>query len=76
MEIQLVCTRGCSHRLNLERELRELGVPYQLIFVEDQPDLAARLGIRHSPNIVIDGVLVYSGQPDEVELRRLLGLTA
>lgn len=76
MEIQLVCTRGCSHRPNLEHELNELGVTYELIFVEDRPDMAERLGIRHSPNIVIDGVLACSGQPDEAELRRLLGLEA
>ncbi|WP_297528739.1 glutaredoxin family protein [Thiohalobacter sp.] len=72
MNVQVVCTRSCSHRPNLERELQDLGVPYEVVFIEEAPELAERLGIRHSPNIVVDGRLMYSGQPTESELRRLV----
>jgi glutaredoxin len=63
MKVQIVATQDCPHRPNLERELEDLGVPFELVFVEDQPGLAERLNIRHSPNLV-----VFRGQPSEAEL--------
>ena len=68
MNVKIIATRACSHRPNLERELHELGVSYQLLFAEDQPELAERLNIRHSPNLVIDGAVVFRGQPSDSEL--------
>lgn len=72
MSIQLFCTRGCTHRPNLERELKHIGVAYELIFVEDQPDLAVRLRIRHSPTLVMDDQVLCIGQPTEGHLKQLL----
>ncbi len=72
MNVQILCTRSCSHRHNLERELQDLGIPYEVVFIEEAPELAERLGIRHSPNILLDGQLLCSGQPSEAELRRLV----
>jgi glutaredoxin len=69
MIVKLIATRTCSHRPNLEHELRDLGIAYELVFVEDDPDLARRYGIRHSPNLVVDEVVVFRGQPSEGELR-------
>lgn len=71
MEVQILATHECRHRLDLERELLELGIPFDLVFVEDHQDLARRYQIRHSPNIVIDGVVVFRGQPTEGQLREL-----
>jgi glutaredoxin len=68
MNVKIIATRACSHRPNLERELRDLGVSYQLLFVEDQPEIAERFNIRHSPNLVINGAVVFRGQPSESEL--------
>ncbi len=72
MTIQLFCTRNCSHRPNLERELKDLGIDYQVVFVEDEPDLAMRLHIRHSPSLVENDRLLCTGQPTEHELKELL----
>ena len=69
----IIATKRCSHRPNLERELRALGVDYDLVFVEDNPEIAQRYAIRHSTNLVV-GEVVYRGQPSEAELRSLLGL--
>lgn len=71
-EVMLLATRRCSHRPNLERELRDLGVPFRTCFVEDEPELARRLGVRGSPCLVVDGRIVCVGQPTEGELRELL----
>lgn len=69
MKVQIMASRDCSHRPNLERELNDLGIDYELVFVEDRPQLAHRLGIRHSPNLVVDDQVVFRGQPGETELR-------
>lgn len=69
MNVKIIATRSCSHRPNLERELADLGIPYELVFVEEQPELAQRLGIRHSPNLVVDDEVVFRGQPSEAQLR-------
>lgn len=69
MNVKIIATRGCAHRPNLERELEDLGIEYELVFVEEHPEEARRLGIRHSPNLVIDGEVVSRGVPSHHELR-------
>lgn len=72
MRVQIVATHQCSHRANLERELSDLGITYEVLFVEEDPDLLSRYQIRHSPNLVVDGQVVCRGQPTETQLRDLL----
>ena len=69
MNVKIIATKTCTHCPNLERELRKLGIDYELVFVEEHPEEAARLGIRHSPNLVVDDEVVFRGQPSEGELR-------
>lgn len=71
MNVTIIATRSCSHCHNLERELRDLGVAYELLFVEDHPEVVARYGIRHSPNLVVDDTVVFRRQPSEAELREV-----
>ena len=71
MEVQIIATHECRHRLDLERELLELGIPFALVFAEDDEDLVHRYQIRHSPNLVVDGVVVFRGLPTEGQLRDL-----
>ncbi len=73
MMVKIVASKTCSHRPNMERELRELGIDYEVLFVEEHPEVIERYAIRHSPNLIIDEV-VYRGQPTEDELRRWLHL--
>lgn len=69
MRIKIVATHMCSHRPNLERELRDLGIDYELLLVEEHPEVVEKYGIRHSPNLVVDDQVVFRGQPSEGELR-------
>ncbi len=71
MNVKIIATKSCSHRPNLERELKDLGIAYELVFVEDQPDVAARYSIRHSPNLVVDEEVVFRGHPSTGELKRI-----
>ena len=68
MNVRIIATRDCSHYHNLERELKDLGVVYEVLFVEDHPEIVQRYSIRHSPNLVVDDEVVFRRQPTEGEL--------
>jgi len=72
MDVMIVATRQCGHYPSLAKELEALDIPHRIVFVEDDPELAQKLNIRHSPNVVVDGEVVFRGQPSEAELRELL----
>ena len=69
MRVSIIATHSCSHRPNLEQELQNLAVKYEVLFVEDHPDVVARYQIRHSPNLVVDDEVVFRRQPTADELR-------
>lgn len=69
MDVRIIATRTCSHCHNLEQELKSLDIVYEVLFVEDHPDVVQRYGIRHSPNLVVDDEVVFRRQPTEDELR-------
>ena len=72
MKVQLLVTKTDFNLANLENELKELGVKYEIDYVEENPELVAALNIRHSPNIIVDGKLVFQRQPSEGELKAYL----
>lgn len=72
MDVMIVATHGCSHYPNIVKELKALGVPHRVAFIEDEPELARRLGLRGSPNVVVDGKVVFRRQPTPEELREVL----
>lgn len=74
MNVKIIATRLCNHRPNIEKELADLGVEYEVVYAEDNPDEVARYGIRHSPNIIVDDRVVCRGQPSEGELKLLLNI--
>lgn len=74
MNIEIVATRYCSHCQNMERALRDLGVPYDVLYAEDYPELTRQLGIRGSPNLVVDRRLIFHGQQTSAQLKQLLNI--
>lgn len=71
MDIFIIATQGCSHYTNLKHELSNLGVNCEVKFAEDNPDLVELYQIRHSPNLIVDGEVVFRRQPTETELKNL-----
>lgn len=69
MNVRIIATRNCSHYHNLEHELQDLAIVYELLFVEDHPEIVQRYNIRHSPNLVVDDEVVFRRPPTEGELR-------
>ncbi|SFC82855.1 hypothetical protein [Pseudoalteromonas denitrificans] len=69
MKVQLLVTHTdfCIH--NLECEFQSVGVDYHIDYIEDHPELVSANNIRHSPNIFVDGKLVFRHQPTTFELQ-------
>lgn len=66
MQVQIIATKDCSHRPILERELQKTDTEYEVLFVEDHPDIAEKYTIRNSPNLLINGKVIFRashGQP-------------
>ena len=74
MNVFIIATRQCSHQRNLSKELDDIGIEHHVVFVEDEPELAKKLSIRHSPNLVVDEVVAFRRQPTEQELRNYFKL--
>ncbi len=74
MDIKIVCTKTCTHRPDLEQELKDLGLVYEVLFVEEHPELIDKYAIRHSPNLIVDEEVICRDLPSEGELKRLLKL--
>ena len=72
MNVKYIATKTCSHRPTMEKELRELGVNYKVIYVEEDPDAITTYAMRHSPNLIIDDEVVCRGLPSEGELKVIL----
>ncbi len=68
MDVLIIATKNCTHRLNLEKELECLHIPYRVCFVEERPDLVEKFSIRHSPNLIVDDEIVFRDQPTETQL--------
>lgn len=69
MNVMIIATKQCCHSPNLSRELDEIGINHRVVYVEDEPELIKKLSIRHSPNLVVDDIVVFRRQPNEQELR-------
>lgn len=69
MNVKIIATKSCSHSPGLQRELSELGIPFEVLFVEEHPDVVGTYSIRHSPNLLVNDEIVFRGQPSVHELR-------
>jgi len=69
MDVMIVATKGCSHCQNLSKELDDIGIEHRMVYAEDEPELCQKLSIRHSPNLVVEGEVVFRDQVDEKKLR-------
>jgi len=75
MDVMIIATKGCSHCQNFSKELKDIGIEHVVKFAEEEPDLCKTLAIRHSPNLIVNGEVIYRRQPDESELREYFKIT-
>ena len=69
MHVQILVTHTDFCLPNLKRELEDVGINYSVEYIEDNPELVESHHIRHSPNILINGSLIFRSQPSVGELR-------
>ncbi len=69
MNVELAVSRSCQHCAILERELKKMGIPYAIRYVEDDAELQKKHQIKGSPNILVDGELVFRGMPSLSDLK-------
>ena len=70
MKVEIGVTRSCHHCSILEVELKKLGVPYSVRYLEDDIEIQKKYDIKGSPNILVDGELVFRGMPTISELEK------
>ena len=63
MNVLILATKNCSHRTILEKYLNDLGVTYQLVYVEDDPEAKKKYQIQNSPNLILNGEVVFRASP-------------
>ena len=69
MSVMIMATKDCSHCKNFSRELDDIGIEHSVIYCDEAPDMVAKYGIRHSPNLIVNGGVVFRKQPIESELK-------
>ena len=73
MDITLLVTKTDFCLPNLEAELQNMGLGYKVEYVEEHAEIVSAFKIRHSPNVFINGELVFRHQPTPTELKQFLG---
>jgi len=69
MDVIILATKECSHCINMSEELKDIGIDHRILYAEEESQLCQDLSIRHSPNLVVNGEVVFRRQPSEQELR-------
>ncbi len=69
MNVDIAVTKTCHHCPLIEAELKKLGVPYSIRYMEDDVEFQNKHNIKGSPNILVDGELVFRGMPAISDLR-------
>ncbi|NMP16356.1 MULTISPECIES: hypothetical protein [unclassified Thalassotalea] len=70
MDVQLLVTQTDFSIPNLENEMNCVGVNYRIDYIEMHPELVEQYNIKHSPNVLVDGKLVFRYQPSINELKQ------
>jgi hypothetical protein len=74
MDVTLLVTKTDFSVANLRCEFANLGMPYHIEYIENNPELVVTHKIRHSPNILVDGKLIFRHQPSPSELKEYFAM--
>ncbi len=69
MNVEPAVTKTCHYCPIIEAELKKLGIPYSIRYVEEDVEFQKKHKIKGSPNILVDGELVFRGMPAISDLR-------
>ncbi len=66
MNVKIIATQNCSQRHVLQKRFKKMNVPIITLFIDENPELIQEYDVIESPNIVINGDVVYradTGKP-------------
>ncbi|WP_371189305.1 hypothetical protein [Thalassotalea maritima] len=69
MDVQLLVTKTDFSIANLKNEMQCVGVDCRIDYIEQHPELVSQYNLKHSPNILVDGQLVFRYQPTINQLK-------
>jgi len=69
MDVIIAVTKSCQHCAILQRELDEMQVAYRVHYLEEHPEWVDKFGLKGSPNVIVDGNLVFRKMPEISDLR-------
>jgi len=59
MEVLILATKDCNHRPQVEEKLKQMNISYSVKYIDEHPELVEKFGAHSSPNIVVDGTVVF-----------------
>ncbi len=71
MKIIIAATKTCKHRPILEKQLQDAGLPYEVMYFEDHPELMEAYHLKTSPLLIVDDKVVSVGLPGEKKIMEL-----
>ncbi len=69
MNVEIIVTRTCHHCRTLESELKAMGIPYSVRYIKEDKEFQKKYQVKGSPNIMVNGELVFRGMPAISDLR-------
>jgi rhodanese-related sulfurtransferase/glutaredoxin len=71
MKITIAATKTCQHRPILEEQLQDAGLPYEVMFFEDHPEMIEKYHLKTSPLFIVNDKVVSVGLPGEKKIMEL-----
>lgn len=71
MKIIIAATKTCNHRPILEEQLKDAGLPYEVMYFEDHPELIETYHLKTSPLLIVDDEVISVGLPGEKKIMEL-----
>lgn len=69
MDVIIAVTKSCHHCSILRKELDEMEIPYKVHYLEEHPEWVDKFGLKGSPNVIVDGELVFRKMPEISEFK-------
>lgn len=73
MDVIIAVTKSCQHCGILKRELEKMQVPYKVHYIEDHPEWVEKFNLKGSPNVIVDGELIFRKMPEITAFRKYFG---
>lgn len=71
-KVEILTTPDCANCSVVEKMLDQMGAPYEIIDITENPEYLQKYPIYTAPGVVIDGKLEFTGVPKKEKLAEKL----